>query len=150
MAERIRAVWEVGGSAFKMTVDPNERFYTVEQTLELAEQIKELENVEVFEDPIPKKGLRDDVLAQYRYMRGELPFPLALHLGGASDVIKAIRADAVDYLNLGGFDGQLCQSGCDCTGSGYPRVAWIRKRSWDYGAVLSSRRCSRAELRPRQ
>ena len=35
-------------------------------------------------------------------MREMLPFPLALHLGSASDVIKAIRADAVDYLNLGG------------------------------------------------
>ena len=102
MVERLRAIWEVGGSDFKVTVDPNERFYTVEQTLELAEQLKELDNVEVFEDPIPKKGLRDDVLAQYRYMREVLPFPLALHLGSASDVIKAIRADAVDYLNLGG------------------------------------------------
>ena len=102
MVERLQAIWEVGGSDFKVTVDPNERFHTVEQTLELAEQLKELDNVEVFEDPIPKKGLRDDVLAQYRYMRGKLPFPLALHLGGPEAVLTAIKADCVDYLNLGG------------------------------------------------
>jgi L-alanine-DL-glutamate epimerase-like enolase superfamily enzyme len=56
----------------------------------------------VFEDPIPKKGLRDDVLAQYRYLREKLPFPVALHLGDAKSVLKAVRADAADYLNLGG------------------------------------------------
>ena len=102
MVERLRAIWEVGGSDFKVTVDPNERFNTVEQTLELADQLKELDNVEVFEDPIPKKGLRDDVLAQYRYMREMLPFPLALHLSNPSDIIKAIRADAiaVSYTHL--------------------------------------------------
>ncbi|MBI1925638.1 hypothetical protein HYR99_15460 [Candidatus Poribacteria bacterium] len=102
MVDRLRAIWEMGGSDFKVTVDPNERFYTVEQTLELASQLKAFDNVEVFEDPIPKKGLRDDVLAQYRYLKDKLPFPLALHLGDAASVLKAIRADAVDYLNLGG------------------------------------------------
>ncbi len=143
MAERIRAVWEVGGSDFKMTVDPNERFYTVEQTLELADQIKELENVEVFEDPIPKKGLRDDVLAQYRYMRGELPFPLALHLGGASDVIKAIRADAVDYLNLGGSMVNFVKAAAIAQAAGIP--VWhgsgndlgIMERSYLHAAAVA-------------
>ena len=143
MAERIRAVWEVGGSDFKMTVDPNERFYTVEQTLELADQIKELENVEVFEDPIPKKGLRDDVLAQYRYMRGELPFPLALHLGGASDVIKAIRADAVDYLNLGGSMANFVKAAAIAQAAGIP--VWhgsgndlgIMERSYLHAAAVA-------------
>jgi muconate cycloisomerase len=102
MVERLRAMWDVAGSDFKVTVDPNERFHTVEQTLALAEQVKALNNVEVFEDPIPKKGLRDDVLAQYRYLREKLPFPVALHLGDAKSVLKAVRADAADYLNLGG------------------------------------------------
>jgi muconate cycloisomerase len=120
MVERVRAMWEVGGSDFKVTIDPNERFYTVEQTLELAEQLKELENVEVFEDPIPKKGLRDDVLAQYRYMRGKLPFPLALHLGGAEGVLKAIKADCVDYLNLGGSMVNFVKAAAIANAAGIP------------------------------
>ena len=120
MAERLRAIWEVAGSDFKVTVDPNERFHTVEQTLELAEQLKELGNVEVFEDPIPKKGLRDDVLAQYRYMRDKLSFPLALHLGDAESVIKAIRADAVDYLNLGGSMVNFVKAAAIANAAGIP------------------------------
>jgi glucarate dehydratase len=120
MVERLQAVWEVGGSNFKVTVDPNERFHTVEQTLELAAQLEEFDNVEVFEDPIPKKGLRDDVLAQYRYMRGKLTFPLALHLGGGEAVIKAIRADAVDYLNLGGSMVDFAKSAAIANAAGIP------------------------------
>ncbi|MCH8295585.1 hypothetical protein IH992_31260 [Candidatus Poribacteria bacterium] len=120
MVERLRRIWEVAGSDFKVTVDPNERFHTVEQTLELAEQLKELDNVEVFEDPIPKKGLRDDVLAQYRYMREKLPFPLALHLGGTEHVLKAIKADCVDYLNLGGSMVNFVKAAAIANAAGIP------------------------------
>ena len=53
MVERLQAILAVGGPEFKVTVDPNERFRTAEQTIELAPQLEALGNVEVFEDPIP-------------------------------------------------------------------------------------------------
>ena len=77
--DRLRAMWEVGGSDFKGTVDPNERFYTLEQTLELAEQLKELGNVEMFEDPIPRNELNWEDLARFRELRQKLPFPPGDH-----------------------------------------------------------------------
>ena len=46
-----------GGPDFKVTVDPNERFRTAEQTIELAAELELLGNVEVFEDPIPKSDV---------------------------------------------------------------------------------------------
>ena len=110
LVERMRAIWEVGGPDFKVNLDPNERFHTVEQTLALAEQLKELDNVEMFEDPIPMRHrmpdgpgtIKDYVLAKFRYLRERLPFPIALTTADPSETIRAVTAGASDYLNLGG------------------------------------------------
>jgi len=109
LVERMRAIWEVGGADFKVNLDPNERFHTVDQTLALAEQLKELGNVEMFEDPIPLRymqsgsgPIKDYLLPQYRYLRERMPFPLALSTMNLSETIRAVSAGASDYLNLGG------------------------------------------------
>ena len=47
--KRMGAILEAGGPDFKVTVDPNERFRTAEQTIELAAELELLGNVEVFE-----------------------------------------------------------------------------------------------------
>lgn len=101
MYERLKAMREVGGPEFKVTVDPNERFYTAEQTIALAEQLAPLGNVEVFEDPIPKSDIEG-----YEKIHGAIPFPLAMHLGNGPGIIRALQAAAgrgvVDCVNLGG------------------------------------------------
>lgn len=97
MVERLRAMREVGGEDFKVTVDPNERFHTAEQTIALAHQLEELGNVEVFEDPIPKSDLEG-----YIRIHEEINLPLAMHLGDGPSIIRAIKAGVVDCLNLGG------------------------------------------------
>ena len=97
MVERLRAMRDVAGPEFKVTVDPNERFHTAEQTIELAAELGALGNVEVFEDPIPKSDLEG-----YIQIHEAIDLPLAMHLGDGAGVIRAIRADVVDCLNLGG------------------------------------------------
>lgn len=101
MVERLRAMLEVGGPEFKVTVDPNERFHTADQALQLAEELAPLGNVEVFEDPIPKTDLEG-----YEKMHGVLPFPLAMHLGDGASMLRALKAKGgkgvVDCFNLGG------------------------------------------------
>ena len=101
MYERLKAMREVGGPEFKVTVDPNERFYTADQAIELAMQLEPLGNVEVFEDPIPKTDI-----AGYEKIHDAIPFPLAMHLGDGPGIIRALQADAgrgvVDCVNLGG------------------------------------------------
>ena len=97
MVERLQAIRDVAGPEFKVTVDPNERFRTAAQTIELARKLEALGNVEVFEDPIPKSDL-DGYFAIYE----ATDIPIAMHLGSGSDVIRAVKAGVVDCVNLGG------------------------------------------------
>ena len=97
MVERLKAMREVGGVDFKVTVDPNERFHTAEQTIELAQQLAEVGNVEVFEDPIPKSDLEG-----YIQIHEAIDLPVAMHVGSGPAIIRAIKAEVVDCFNLGG------------------------------------------------
>ncbi len=93
--ERLRAVAKACGTEFKVTVDPNERFYTPAQAIELASRLHEIGNVEVFEDPTPKVGRVD----WYVHMRAKMPVPVAMHLGDPKFLWNALCAGAMDYLN---------------------------------------------------
>ena len=100
MYDRLKAMRDVAGPEFKVTVDPNERFHTAEQTIELAAQLEELGNVEVFEDPIPKSDLEG-----YVKIHEAINLPVAMHLGDGAGIVRAIKAGAsgvVDCVNLGG------------------------------------------------
>jgi muconate cycloisomerase len=97
MVERLRAILSVGGVDFKVTVDPNERFRTAEQTIALAAELEALGNVEVFEDPIPKTDIEG-----YKRIHEEINLPLAQHLGGSAAVLAALKEDLADCFNLGG------------------------------------------------
>lgn len=94
---RLAAMLDVAGPDFKVTVDPNERFYTAKQTLALAAELEPLGNVEVFEDPIPKSDLEG-----YTEIHTSLPFPLAMHVADGPAALRGIRAGVVDCLNFGG------------------------------------------------
>ncbi len=96
MEERLRAMRDVAGVDFKVTVDPNERFHTAEQAIELAHRLVALGNVEVFEDPIPKKDLEG-----YVRIHEEVDAPIAMHLGDGPSMLRALEAGCVDCFNLG-------------------------------------------------
>ncbi|MEW6753655.1 MAG: enolase C-terminal domain-like protein [Candidatus Latescibacterota bacterium] len=97
MVERLRAMRDVAGPDFRVTVDPNERFHTAEETIALGRQLEELGNVEVFEDPIPKSDL-----GGYAEIHEAISIPLAMHLGDGASIIRAVRAGVVDCLTLNG------------------------------------------------
>ena len=97
MVERLQAILEVGGPEFKVTVDPNERFRTAAQTIELAGQLEPLGNVEVFEDPIPKSDLEG-----YVEIHQAINIPVAMHLRAGEGVLRAVKAGVVDCVNLAG------------------------------------------------
>lgn len=97
MVERLSAILSVGGADFKVTVDPNERFRTAEQTIALAAELEALGNVEVFEDPIPKTDIEG-----YKRIHEEINLPIAQHLGSGSAVLAALKEDLADCFNLGG------------------------------------------------
>lgn len=94
--ERIRAVAEAVGTGFKITVDPNERFYHPAHAIQLADALGELRQwVAVFEDPVPKRNFDWYVL-----LRQKLQVPVAMHLSDPVSVFNAVKREAVDFLNI--------------------------------------------------
>ena len=94
--ERVQAIYEACGPDFRISLDPNQRFRSMEDTLALAEALVDYP-IEVFEDPLPKDDLR-----AYAELRRHLLIPLALHMERPDDVLQAIRLGAADVFNLRG------------------------------------------------
>jgi len=111
--ERLQAMLEVAGPDFKVTVDPNERFRTAEQTIELAGRLGPLGNVEVFEDPIPKADLEG-----YVKIHEAIDIPVAMHLSSGDGVIRAVKAGVVDCVNLAGSLVGFLRNACVADAAG--------------------------------
>jgi muconate cycloisomerase len=94
---QVEAITRGGGDDFLITIDPNERFYRPAEAIRLAQELERFKNVAMFEDPMPKWNLD-----WYRLFRQKTSVPVTLHLGSPQDVINAIKAEACDYMNLGG------------------------------------------------
>jgi len=95
--ERIQAILDAVGPDFKLTIDPNERFYRPSEFLSLARRLERFPNIAVYEDPVPKWNLD-----WYRQIRGAVNVPIALHLQSPHQIFQAIKAEACDCMNLGG------------------------------------------------
>lgn len=87
---------EAAGSDFRITIDPNERFYRPHEAIAVARQLERFSNIEVYEDPVPKWNLD-----WYRQIRAAINVPLAMHPGNPHDIVNAIKAEACDCMNLG-------------------------------------------------
>jgi muconate cycloisomerase len=95
--ERIQAILDAAGPDFRVTIDPNERFYRPVEAIALARRLACYPNVAMYESPVPQGNLD-----WYRQIRAAIDVPLALHLNDPRDVVRAIAAEACDYYNLGG------------------------------------------------
>lgn len=94
--EQVRAVAsQVPG--LELVVDFNTDLRRPIEAVRMAERIADCDNILVWEDPIPHWDWN-----WYAHLRQRVNVPIAAHLGQPTDVIGAIKADAVDYLNLGG------------------------------------------------
>lgn len=94
---QVEAITRGAGDDFQITIDPNERFYRPAEAIRLAQELERFKNVAMFEDPMPKWNLD-----WYKLFRQKTSIPVTLHLGSPQDVINAIKAEACDYMNLGG------------------------------------------------
>lgn len=115
--ERIAAIVEAGGPDFRITIDPNERFYRPHEAIALARKLERFPNIEVYEDPVPKWNLD-----WYRQIRAAIDVPVALHLGNPHDIVNAIKAEACDCMNLGGGMVQFVQNAAMAEAAGM--VCW--------------------------
>ena len=97
VVETVRLMKEAAGPDYLVIVDPNTTFEYVHVAARLARELEPLGTVEVFEDPVLK-----DNLDWYRLLRQKTHIPQALHLGAPTHVLKALKAECIDYVNLGG------------------------------------------------
>jgi len=115
VVERIQAILNATSPSFKCTVDPNQRFYRPSEAIALAEQFEELGNVAALEDPMAKWNLD-----WYCQLRAATTIPVALHLGNPHDIVNAIKAEAVDALNLTGSMWNFVKNAAIADAAGLP------------------------------
>ncbi|MBN1400656.1 MAG: hypothetical protein JXA74_07450, partial [Anaerolineae bacterium] len=115
LVERCEAIWAVAGTEFELTIDPNTRFWRLSESLDMARALTSRGKVKVFEDPMAKWNLD-----WYRMFREQAIVPVALHLSDPHDIINAIKAEAVDYLNLGGGMVQFTRNAAIAHAAGIP------------------------------
>lgn len=135
IAERVRAVRDVAPH-FSIVFDPNERFDTVENTIEVSRSLDGCDNV-TFESPVDQQRLD-----WYVELRQKIPQKIALHLTSVTQLIPALQADAADYYNLLGPLKEFSEWARFTKAGGYP--TW-RGTGMDLGVRdMSSVHCAAA------
>jgi muconate cycloisomerase len=111
--ERIQAILDAAGPDFKVTIDPNERFYRPAEFIRLAKTLEQFSNIAIYEDPVPKWNLD-----WYVQVRAAVSVPVALHLGNPRDIVNAIKVEACDHMNLGGSMVQFVRNAAMAAAAG--------------------------------
>jgi muconate cycloisomerase len=115
VVDRVQAILDVAPD-MRVVVDPNERFHTVEQTLELARPLEGKDVV--FEDPIPK-----DDFGLYKRLKEETSIPIAPHLQSPMQAIEVVHRGAADAFNIGPSDWMFLHMARIAEDGGLP--VWI-------------------------
>ena len=97
IVETVRLIREAAGPDYTVGVDPNTSFVQPSVAARLAGELEPFGTVTNFEDPVLKENLD-----WYRLLQEKTWIPQALHLGAPAGVLAALKAEAVDYLNIGG------------------------------------------------
>jgi L-alanine-DL-glutamate epimerase-like enolase superfamily enzyme len=93
--EQVAAIAEVTPDDYKITVDANQTFGTLERALDIGGKLKAVPQVHCLESPIQQGDIDG-----YRRLKDELGLKLAHHIGHP-DPIDALHSDAYDYFILG-------------------------------------------------
>jgi len=110
---RAEAIRDACGSDFKITFDPNERFYRFGEAIPMLRRLAAVGNVACVEDPFPR-----DNWEAYRLLRAQGLFPVAVHTTYGPTLMQAIRAEACDFVNLSGFGWPVHHGGAVCWAAG--------------------------------
>ena len=128
IVETARLITAACGPDFQIRVDPNTEFGDLETGIRLAEELRPY-NIEVYEDPI-----RFDDLSWYRELREKVDVPVARHVGGPHEILRNIRADAVDAVNTFGNVAGLRKSAAVAEAADLP--IWVQV--FAFGSCVAS------------
>ncbi len=93
--ERAEAVREACGADFKMTFDPNGRFYRPGEAIPMLRRLAAVGNLGCVEDPFPREHLD-----WFCLLRQQGIVPVALHTNYNHTFLEAVRLGACDFVNL--------------------------------------------------
>ena len=102
IVDTVRRIRDVTGPDYTLGLDPNTQFVQPSTAARLAAELEPFGTVANFEDPVLK-----DNLDWYRLLREKTFIPIAMHVGAATGVLACLKAEAVDYLNVGGAAAQV-------------------------------------------
>ncbi|OGG52296.1 MAG: hypothetical protein A3F84_28980 [Candidatus Handelsmanbacteria bacterium RIFCSPLOWO2_12_FULL_64_10] len=119
IVETVRLMREAAGPDYTVGVDPNTLFKLPHVAARLARELEPFGTVSVFEDPVLKENLD-----WYRLLREKTHIPMALHLGAPSGVLAAMKAECVDYVNLGGSAQQVKKAAAIAEAANVP--CWVQ------------------------
>lgn len=119
IVETVDRIKRATGPEYTVGVDPNTLFEQPSVAARLAAQLEPFETVANFEDPVLK-----DNLDWFRLLREKTHIPIALHMGAPAGVLAALKAEAVDHINLGGSAVQVRRSAALAAAANVP--VWVQ------------------------
>ncbi|MEE3259139.1 MAG: enolase C-terminal domain-like protein, partial [Candidatus Latescibacterota bacterium] len=97
IVETVELMKKAAGPDYTVGIDPNQKFRLVHIAARLAHELEPFGTVANFENPILKTHLD-----WFRLLREKTHIPIALHANSATQVLAALKAECIDYVNLSG------------------------------------------------
>lgn len=92
---RLEAIRDAVGPEWKVTVDPNGRFYRFDDAIATIRAMDAVGNMAILEDPFPRVHLQD-----FARLRPILQARLVMHIDPPESLFTVLKSDAVGGLNL--------------------------------------------------
>lgn len=92
---RLEAIQEAGGPNWHVTVDPNERFYRLDDALPEILKMDAVGNMRILEDPFPRFHLQE-----FAALRSRINARLVVHIDPPESLHAVIQSGAAGGLNL--------------------------------------------------
>ncbi len=93
--ERFEAIKSVGGNGFKITLDPNGRFYRLDDALPTVLELDRIGNLAVLEDPFPRF-----YLPEFAALRKRITARVAVHLDPVESFWNVLTSGAAGGMNI--------------------------------------------------
>ncbi len=93
--ERLEAIREAGGEEWKVTVDPNGRFYRLEEALPVIRAMDRVGNMAILEDPFPHSHLEE-----FRTLRPRIDASVVVHVDPPETLWHILQSGAAGGINI--------------------------------------------------
>jgi len=97
--ERLKAIRDAAGADFSVTVDPNGRFYRLDDAWSTIAAMEEVGNMAILEDPFPRFYLNEFALLRQRLGKARL----VVHVDPNESLWSVLQSGAAGGLNLDSY-----------------------------------------------